>query len=459
MKGMFFPLVLTIACKQDPADKDGDGPIYDDTDADTTPISACADTTSVQVSLPEGPLSGPVVVTVELRSETSEVAEVDLQWSTDGTIWRDLTVAEPTTDLNTSPIGFTHRFTWDTESDLGRVLTEGIQITAVARSATCNPWPLAQLQDVTINNSVIPDPLCGVINLTTEPTVEGAARVDFQLTHPGSLPTTVALTWTTDDLTWSTAHLLPFDCAGDGVGDGTTDLASSPEGADHCLIWNSEEDIGVDATATLRVACSVEGIEQGVLTLGPIDVRNDPAPGPGEVAITEIMAEPASAAGHYVELVNTSGHMLDLQGVLVERWRASTPRTDPADRSWTVAVADGVLLVNPGARTYIGASDDPVSAGCRVPEAVWPDTFTLRSDSWLVLSYGGQIISELDFTRDAGFTFSEGVAWGLSGDADSSTYSDAGARWCAQTSAIAGCADLLITGEQGTPGLPNDVCP
>jgi len=46
---------------------------------------------------------------------------------------------------------------------------------------------------------------------------------------------------------------------------------------------------------------------------------------------------------------------------------------------------------------------------------------------------------------------------GAGGDAPSSTEGDAGAPWCARTSAIAGVADLLITGEQGTPGLPNDV--
>jgi hypothetical protein len=51
----------------------------------------------------------------------------------------------------------------------------------------------------------------------------------------------------------------------------------------------------------------------------------------------------------------------------------------------------------------------------------------------------------------------EGVAWGLSGDLPSRT--EGQSPWCARPSAIAGCSDLLITGEQGTPGLPNDVCP
>lgn len=455
----FRPLLalLLLAACDGPADKETDGPDYD-TDTDSPP-SVCADRASVAVSVGEGALTGPVALTVTLTDAQAEAADLTLEYSLDGAIWLGMTVAEPLTGLASSAAGTPHTFTWDTEGDLGRTLNEGVRARAVARSATCNPWPLGALDELTINNSVIPEPVCGVVITSVEQPVEGPALVRFTLTHPQAAPTTVELSWSTTPETTAPIHTLPYDCDGDGADDGLADLSTSPEGEEHCVLWNSQEDVGVDTDATLQAACFVQGIQQDLYTGEPTPVRNDPAPSPGEVAITELMPEPASASGHYIELVNTSGHMLDLQGLRVERWRSANPRTNPPDRAFDVMVTDGVLLANPGDRILLGASDDPVASACRVPDAVWPDTFTLRSDSVLVLSYAGTLIGELSFFDAAGFNFDEGTSWGLDGAADPATYAEPTARWCASTSVLPGCAEVPVTGELGTPGVANDVCP
>lgn len=454
------PLLVLLGCADGPDNKGTDGPDFE-TDSDSRPPSTCAQRAGVEITLPQGPLNRDVTVTVSLRDMDSEAASLDLQWTTDGIVQRPLTVAEPLTDLASSPEGELHTFTWDTETDLGRALVSGITLQAVARSATCNPWPLGEITDVTVDNSVIPEPQCSVALSIAEDPVEGLAILDLTLTHPESAPTSVELSWTTDPPggaeTWSPAHLQSVDCDGDSVVDGTNDLETSPEGSHHCLQWDSQTDLGTDVAARLRAACFVQGVEQDAVTVD-LTAVNDPVPDPGELAIVEIMPKPRVPKGHYIELVSLAGHVLDLQGVVVGRWDSVNELTNPPDMSFDIDDPSGVLAVDPGQRVLLAGSDDPALSGCLDPHAVWPSDFLLQDDSTLVLIVDGAPVGGLAFTYDGDWLFSAGTAMGYDPALPLAGYQDAG-TWCAQTSALPGCPELEAPQGFGTPGAANDACP
>ncbi|HMV66793.1 MAG TPA: hypothetical protein PKA64_08080 [Myxococcota bacterium] len=455
MRARWLAPVLLLACSG-PDDKGTDGPDYD-SDTDTLPESTCAQRAGVEITLPQGTVTGDVAVTVSLRDMDSETASLDLQWSTDGIVQHPLTVAEPRADLASSPEGELYTFTWDTETDLGRELVSGLTLQAVARSATCNPWPLGEVRDVTVDNTSIPEPVCSITLTPAEDPIEGVARVDLTLAHPASTLASVELTWSTDGAAWSPAHLQVVDCDGDAITDGTSGLITSPEGVSHCLQWDSQTDLGEDTTATLRAACFVQGVEQDAATR-EVTLVNDPVPGPGDLAIVEIMPRPRQSKGHYIELVSTSGHVLDVQGLRVDRWDSVNDLANPPDATFSVDDPSGVLAVDPGARLLLAGSDDPVSSGCLAPDAVWPSTFLLQDDSTITLSVADQPIGGLVFTVDAGWSFRAGIAQGYDPALDPRHYQDAG-TWCTQTSALPGCTELASPTGSGTPGAPNDTCP
>lgn len=458
-----MPLMLLLACTEGgPANKDTDGPDYTP-DTDTLPTSTCDSRANVELTLPSGTLTGPIPVTVSLRDTDSEPATLTLQWSTDGIVQHDLTVPEPLAELASSPEGEVYTFTWDSETDLGRALVSGITLQAVARSATCNPWPLGQLTDVTVDNSSIPEPLCAISLSAAESPVEGVADVHLVLTHPRSLPSTVSLSWTTvpfgadEQRVWTAAHLQAVDCDDDGALDGTSELSTSPDGVTHCLRWDSQVDVNADTTAWLSAACAIQGVEQDEQEI-EVQVVNDPVPDPGELAIVEIMPKPRVSKGHYVELLSLAGHVLDLQGVQVGRWDSFSDVAGPPDMGFVIEVPSGVLAVDPGARVLLTGSDDPALSGCLAPDAVWPSTFLLQDDSTLALSHEGVLLASLPFTYDGGWLFRAGNAWAYDPSLAPADYANA-AGWCAQTSTIAGCAELAATQSLGTPGAPNDACP
>lgn len=455
-------LLWLFACTEGgPANKDTDGPDYTP-DTDTLPTSTCESRAHVELTLPSGVLTGMIPVTVSLRDMDSEPASLTLQWTTDGIVQHDLTVPEPLVDLASSPEGELYTFTWDSETDLGRELVSGLTLQAVARSATCNPWPLAELKDVTVDNSGIPEPVCSISVSVAETPVEGVATVELVLTHPRNVPASVALSWTTvppgadEERTWTPAHLQTVDCDNDGALDGTSDLSTSPEGEAHCVRWDSQVDVNADAMAWLHAACSIQGVEQDAEEI-ELTVVNDPVPDPGELAIVEIMPKPRVSKGHYIELLSLAGHVLDLQGVGVGRWDSFSDVGGPPDMAFTIEVPSGVLAVDPGARVLLTGSDDPALSGCLAPDAVWPSTFLLQDDSTLALSHEGTPLASLAFTYDGGWLFRAGTAWAWDPTLDPAGYADP-TGWCAQTSTIPGCAELATTQSLGTPGAPNDVC-
>ena len=90
MRARWLAPVLLLACSG-PDDKGTDGPDYD-SDTDTLPESTCAQRAGVEITLPQGTVTGDVAVTVSLRDMDSETASLDLQWSTDGIVQHPLHV-------------------------------------------------------------------------------------------------------------------------------------------------------------------------------------------------------------------------------------------------------------------------------------------------------------------------------------------------------------------------------
>jgi hypothetical protein len=447
-------LLLLAACTNgkdvDPVDTDSDTV---DTDVQ---LSTCADEATVSWVLPEGDLAGEAVLELTLAHPEDTTGSVRLTWSADGTTFEEMTVAESVDDLAVSAEGTTHSFTWDTLADLAFGRFEVVTLRAVARSESCNPWPPAEGQ-VTADNEELPPPMCAVAFDAFAGPLEGMSTVGLSLSREEAATASVELFYSADGGPFVEATLAAVDCDGDGFPDGATGLEASVEGTSACLSWDSQVDLAADASIVFRVDCYVDGSWESSTDSAAVDLENDPAPSPGEVIVTEIMPEPAASQGHYIEVRNFSGHTLDLEGLVVGRWRAVTPLTNAPDREFTVDVATDLLAVEPGGYAVFAGSDDPVASGCRTPDALWPAAFSMNDDSTLVLSYDGVEISQFAFLSPT-WSFDEGVAQGCqtAGYADACAVVD---DWCSQLSAISGCTGLQNPGENGTPGTDNDVCP
>ena len=240
-------LPLLLACSG--GDKVVDGPSFDDTDA--APPSPCEGTARVSLSVPTGPLSGDVPLTLTLSHADSEPADVTLTFAADQATFRPLTVTGPTTALASSPAGTAHTLTWHSVDDLGYESYHPT-LEAVARSASCNPWPLARLRDVAVDNTSQPVPTCQLSFTDVERPIEGLAIVRLTAAHPAAATATVQLSWSTDGTTFTPTRLQPLDCDADGLPDTGTSLALTREPRPLCLTWDSQADLDVDTTVTLR---------------------------------------------------------------------------------------------------------------------------------------------------------------------------------------------------------------
>lgn len=442
-----LPLLFVLGCVTAP-----------ETDVVTGHVSPCEGVASVELAVPPGVLGEQVPLDLTLIHPDAPVADVvELYFARPDTAYQPMSVLGSVTGLPSSAEGSTHTVVWDARADLGEGVHPEIRLRAVVRSPDCNPWPPAD-RTVEVSNGDPTTERCTITSLVEEQPVEGLVRLGFELAHPSAATASVTLSWEVDGST-GRATLAAEDCDDDGAVDQASDLALTPEGVAHCLTWDSEQDLNLDARVSLTLGCAVGAADPVLAELGPVELRNDLAPDPGELVFTEIMAQPLATDGYYLELRSVAKHALDLAGLTVARWRAVTPRTSPADRTFVVEPPTGALVVHPGELVLLAASDDPVRSGCRRPDLVWPAAFSLRSDSVIVLQRNGLSIAEQDFTDAAGWRFSEGVAWGV--DPTLATTAEHGAResWCPQSSETAACVELPQTDEVGTPGLENDRCP
>lgn len=198
--------------------------------------------------------------------------------------------------------------------------------------------------------------------------------------------------------------------------------------------------------ATLPAACEVGDAPPGGAA-APCDV------GWGELAITEILADPAGpdAGAEWFELVNVSGRRLALSGLTLRVGSAARPRTHEV-----LAELDPGL--EPGAYLAIGNGTlgDPTAG------YAWPAMTLANGGGTIEVRCGDLVVDRVAYGPGALDTPPEGRSIQLSATvmddpsvvpAEANDLPDA---WC-ETTRTAPPHD--VAGNRGTPGAPNAACP
>lgn len=160
-----------------------------------------------------------------------------------------------------------------------------------------------------------------------------------------------------------------------------------------------------------------------------------PAPAPGEVVITEVMADPAAvpdATGEWVELTNVADGPRDLTSCLVSNQSAEAS-----------ALPTATLLA--GAMTVTGRSTDPLLNGGSNASTTF--TFPLAETGSFTLACGGTVVDTTAWPSSQ-----PGVGRSLDPAATDAAANDLDASWC-------GATTVYGDGDAGSPGAPNEVCP
>ncbi len=436
----------------------GDKDVSSDDSAVVLPCS----TSAPGLILPDGALSGDVPLTLNLSSPEETTATVTVEWSLDGSSWSPATIEGSLSDLPVSPEGSPTAVVWDSVADLGYAAVEGLQLKVVATSA-CGVWPKNIVTDLTVLNEEVTPPTCTIALTTPTNPSDGVITVAYTTTHPESAPVDVRLSFSTDGgAAFTAADLKSGDCDGDGASDGLKGVSTSPEGAAHCLAWDTEARITTDQEVVLKIECLNGGsstLESEAIS-GAFTVANDRTPEPGEVVVTEVLGDAWLSQGSYIELHNRTNHTLNVNGVLIEIWnRGKDPNTTAARGKHELSVTSGTINV-PGKGLAVIAASDALSAnGCLAVEDAWGANIDLEGVEHIRLSLGGEVLSNLSLTQASFPAEERGVAIG----ADPSSWSGAAvedaASWCYQSSTVSGCegvddVDLAL----GTPGDVNDGC-
>lgn len=167
-----------------------------------------------------------------------------------------------------------------------------------------------------------------------------------------------------------------------------------------------------------------------------VDAECVDGPGPGDLTITEFMANPNGSenVSEWFEIRNETDTSLALRGMLV------------ADDDSDDFYVEGDVRIEGGAYFVFAASEDAAPT----VDYVWPggSTFQLgNSGDEIVLSFAGTTVDRVAYTR--AWLGEEGYSTSL--DPEASTNSDS-SNWCATL------ADAYESGEYGTPGTANPTC-
>jgi hypothetical protein len=162
----------------------------------------------------------------------------------------------------------------------------------------------------------------------------------------------------------------------------------------------------------------------------------------GDILVTEIMANPVAAAdatGEWIELTNTADNAIDLFG-----WSLG------ADDGEAV-VLDAHLVVEPGARLVLGASDAlGDNGGVSVDHVYDRAAFTLSdAEDTIALYMGETVIADVGWS--AGWPMVEGRALSLDREFVELGYARQRGYWCA-------AYGIYGDGDRGSPGDANNLC-
>ncbi|HYW97008.1 MAG TPA: DUF4493 domain-containing protein [Bacteroidales bacterium] len=250
--------------------------------------------------------------------------------------------------------------------------------------------------------------------------------------HPSPLDIDVKLTWTEPDGTESTKTL----------------LGSIPE-----PLANRHYEIHVNASVDNGEAMFSVFIDESEVPVEVVEIGEDsvPAPSPGAIAygellITEVMANPSAMSdtyGEWFEIYNNSDHVINLQDVVIDR---------DGTNQHTIT---GQMALSPGQYLVLSKTDTAIDVSNMY---VFGSSILLPNSGAVLGLYNedtgtgpGSLIFELDY---GGTNFPEGTGASISLNPALMNAVDAvqGTSWCVSTT-------LYSTGDAGTPGYPNDICP
>lgn len=169
-------------------------------------------------------------------------------------------------------------------------------------------------------------------------------------------------------------------------------------------------------------------------------------PVPGDLVVTEFMSNPdavSDAAGEWIELYNSSGASLDLDGF------------ELADDGADSHIVVGPLIVGAGGRVVLARNDEFLTNGGVTASYLYSGFVLDNTADEILLRFDGVEIDRVEY-QSAAYTYS---LLGHTGSLDpslgapSASNNDAAGSWCASMQPIAG-----PTGDFGTPGGPNDHC-
>ena len=180
---------------------------------------------------------------------------------------------------------------------------------------------------------------------------------------------------------------------------------------------------------------------------GEIDEGCPRPPEPGELIVTEVMADPSAVTdtnGEWFEIKNVSADPIELKGLVF------------ADNTPTGRLTVGMsYILMPGAYFVFGRSADRALNG-DVPVDYEQQEFLLNNNGdtvQILRNMGGTLITIDQVVYDGSWPFRAGYAMGLGDGSNSSTANDNASNWCEAT------AEIGTTGNYGTPGAANPTCP
>ena len=181
--------------------------------------------------------------------------------------------------------------------------------------------------------------------------------------------------------------------------------------------------------------------------MGPEDVAQaGPVPAPGDLLITEIMADPSGISdslGEWLEIRNVSGAAVDLSHCVLH---------DGDDDSFGLSVVSVPLTMEPGAYWVLGTNGDEATNGGVEVHVVYENFYLSNKGDEVRLTCAGALVDEVIYEAD---TWPLGTGASLSFDPQAEqtvAANDDLASWCA-------APDLYTVGNKGSPGKANPGCP
>ncbi|MBF5043879.1 hypothetical protein FGE12_15880 [Aggregicoccus sp. 17bor-14] len=215
-------------------------------------------------------------------------------------------------------------------------------------------------------------------------------------------------------------------CAADGV----TRLTYSAS----CAVVNDAPSCQEQSTSVACTGANAVCV-QGACTAAP-------PPAASELVISEVMHTPSVGTTEYVELTNTTQHLLNLNGVTLSYAGTGTPG------SFTVGTGVPVVL-GAGGRFVLAQSAGADTNGGVAANAAYGEAFLLDGQGTLDVKRGSTSLDSLAYTPS--FPQTPGRAMSLAASIVGTSASAHPWYWCDAT-------DVLAGGDRGTPGAANGSC-